>query len=347
MKRPLFTGIAVGLAVILGGSASGGASDHGGAVNACDSQSDFSAASPLPQIPRLRLNEPFVSRPQPWVERGIRLTTERTDTRLDSGQLKLRLDYSPSPEMKELLNTHQDRVVLIPVRETVQVQRDKKGTTRTVEAWKLIALGLGLAGPEFFLNTGVHEASHAVVLKALGYEVTAFRPYPHMRKARDGTSRFYFGSVTYRRNGPEKKGEWISDIAPQIVDVAVLSTYYALLETDSLPRNKFAKMAILMLPVGSLVDMLNHARNGVLWPDPTADFTKFKSRIGADEGAARVVADGLQLALVAGGAYVVARGLIDVFKPEKAESAPSGKSKPKIQYHVYPTGNGIEALVVW
>lgn len=177
--------------------------------------------------------------------------------------------------------------------------------------WKVALFGLGLAPAQYMLSNVLHEGSHAVMIKAFGGEVTAFRPYPHTI---DGD--FYFASVSWR-NGenvitPGQRA-WIL-AAPMIWDTAVLGTYSALSATRNLPENKFFRMGLIVFATGHWIDMANHVISRSDYTDSARLRRYFQEHHGMNELESNLATRGPQLAVMAVSGAFIARDLVELFR---------------------------------
>lgn len=99
----------------------------------------------------------------------------------------------------------------------------------------------------------MHEGSHAVTAKAHGTDVTGFHPYPHSHDERP----FSFGDThLYGNRGPGERA--LTSAAPMFLDTAILGAYGGLVLSNSLPKNRYAQMAMFVFAAGHWVDMANH-----------------------------------------------------------------------------------------
>ncbi|KPJ85774.1 hypothetical protein AMJ57_01895 [Parcubacteria bacterium SG8_24] len=114
--------------------------------------------------------------------------------------------------------------------QTVRAEESGVESRRKELLWHLAG-----APAYFFLSLNFHEGSHALAGMALGYEVEAYKPYPHFAKLDDGSEQFVGGAVHLKDPIDSAHLAFIS-IAPMLTDILVftaadLSLSY--IETDS------------------------------------------------------------------------------------------------------------------
>lgn len=118
------------------------------------------------------------------------------------------------------------------------------------ETGELVAAGLAMAPPTFFIGTFLHEGSHALTAWTAGAEVTTFHPWPGWHPASDV---FYFGWVDY--SGRMTRAERaLFLIAPKLTNVILFAGYTALVATETLPENDYAELALAVFATGLWVD---------------------------------------------------------------------------------------------
>ncbi len=135
---------------------------------------------------------------------------------------------------------------------------------------KVVGLGALMALPTYVLGVTWHEGSHAAAAKLVGGNVTGFSILPE-RHPIDG--HLTFGHSNYN-SGKICGGGTDSDgilhiqgfcpftkgqntfilLAPKLTDLALMGGYTALNETNHLPENLYARIAISAVAVGAWVD---------------------------------------------------------------------------------------------
>jgi len=122
----------------------------------------------------------------------------------------------------------------------------------------LVAAGLAMAPPTYLIATTAHESSHALAAVLLGLEVTSFRLYPGIHPR---TRTFYFAWVDVR--GITSRGQRTTFlVAPKITDAALLAGYSALIYTDTIPSNRYGRLALAVLATGFWIDF---SRDAISW----------------------------------------------------------------------------------
>ncbi|MBI3556464.1 MAG: hypothetical protein HY074_09395 [Deltaproteobacteria bacterium] len=135
---------------------------------------------------------------------------------------------------------------------------------------KIVALGSLMAIPTYVLGVTWHEGSHAVAAELMGGNVTEFSILPEHHPI-DG--HLTFGHTNYNSgkicgggtdgNGvlqltyycPFSTGKDVFiTVAPKITDLTLMGFYTALNETNHLPSNLYARIAMSSIAVGAWVD---------------------------------------------------------------------------------------------
>jgi len=184
----------------------------------------------------------------------------------------------------------------------------------------LVATGLALAVPSYWLGLTVHEGSHALAAKAFGAEVTELRLWPgrHPR-----TNTFFFGWVSYRGN--LSKGEkTVFFLAPKIADLVLLSTFVTLQATGTLPDNDYAALTIAVFATGSWVDF----SKDIIAFRPANDVMRVHAMYGNDTELDRLPWRLLHAGVSAAAGYFIVREYADIFDSSDAEQT-AGVSLPR------------------
>jgi hypothetical protein len=113
----------------------------------------------------------------------------------------------------------------------------------------LVAIGAALAVPDYALTLVQHEGMHALFASAFGARVTYIRLLPdedrqgHLRLGDTG----WTNSLT--------NGQRVAVLlAPKMADLTGLSVYTVLELADAMPKDKIARLAILVVATGMWVD---------------------------------------------------------------------------------------------
>jgi hypothetical protein len=177
----------------------------------------------------------------------------------------------------------------------------------------LVWTGLGMAVPTYFLGVAVHEGSHALAARMAGAEVREFHILPGIRHGR-----FYFGFV--RVAGLDSRGHRLFfQIAPKLLDLALLGTYAALVLTDSTPHNAYGQLALAVLATGFWVDF---SKDIPSWC-AHSDIVKIYDMVGATSELRRLPLRLMHAGLSAAAAYTLWRGYRQIFdREEEAAGAP-------------------------
>jgi hypothetical protein len=157
-----------------------------------------------------------------------------------------------------------------------------------------------MAPPTYLVGVTLHEGSHALAAKLVGGTVDQVRLFPPGIDPR--ANKFRFGWV-YARGLTTKPKKIFFYLAPKITDAIFLSTYTALVLTDTLPSNKYALLALTVSATGFWVDF---AKDVVLFSrhnDVVKAFHLWCMR-GWKQVPARIVYAGLS----AGFSYAIIRG---------------------------------------
>jgi hypothetical protein len=177
----------------------------------------------------------------------------------------------------------------------------------------LVLAGLGMAPPTYFLGVAIHEGSHALTASLFGADILEFRvlPFRHPR-----TGDFYFGYVSFR--GQLTDGQrFLFFVAPKLVDLAMLGGYTALIATDTVPGNRYGRLALAVLATGFWVDFSKDIP--AYWDHN--DLVKAYNLVGLRSEWQRLPVRILHAGLSLGAAYVIYRGYDGVFGREGNEPA--------------------------
>jgi hypothetical protein len=191
-------------------------------------------------------------------------------------------------------------------------------TPRQPNAGYLVLAGAGMALPTYVLNLTIHEGSHALTALSFGSEVERFSIIPGFY---DG--HFYFGYVRYRGRMTRAQRTFFL-LAPKVPDVLALSTYAALVGTNTLPPSAYARMALAVVATGFWVDFSKDLV--AVWSPP--DVTRALRLNGFDTFVKRLPWHALHLALSGAGVYLLVRGYQGVFSPSTSSTTTAIRSAP-------------------
>lgn len=176
---------------------------------------------------------------------------------------------------------------------------------------EIIGYGAAMAVPGYFLGVTLHEGSHALAAIACGAEIEEIRLLPGFI---DG--HFYFGYTRWRGHLTRDQ-QVFALIAPKLTDLAILATYAVLLDAGALPEDDRGELAIATVAGVAWVDFVKDTISF----NPTNDVMRIHALHGRTTELQRLPLRIMQVAIVAGGAYVLARGAQRLFD-EPDEPAP-------------------------
>jgi len=183
----------------------------------------------------------------------------------------------------------------------------------------LIAMGLPMAIGQYFTGVGVHELSHAVPVLLYGGKITEFSIFPSMGD--DGA--IQLGHVGWQ-GGLPKDQQAVILLAPKITNLAIMGTYSLLLETDNLPKSKYAHLPLLVVTTGAWFDFVKHLPA----TNPGNDMVQVYNIWGADTESKRLPYRLIHGGLALAGAVEIGRGFYKLFKNEEPASNQK-KTQPK------------------
>jgi len=182
----------------------------------------------------------------------------------------------------------------------------------------LLLIGGLLAAVDLPVGTAIHEGSHALVVLAAGETVTEFDITPGYVETVHG-KKWLWGRVRYE--GELSTNEKILFFtAPKIVDTVILGGYAALLESDSLPKNKWAQLPLAVLATGAWIDF----SKDLFATAPHRDQVKLFNLLGAETETERLPYRLLHGTLSVAAGIEVGRGIHKLFSDEK-----NGKPKTR------------------
>lgn len=187
-------------------------------------------------------------------------------------------------------------------------QEAKKYLKSRFKWWQMTLAGLGMAIPEFFLNTFIHEGAHALVAMSFGNKIVEFQPYPHMK---DG--QFFFGRMRRQGNLTAEEDLWVS-AAPMLTDAVMISLLFGISIGGKFPKNQMAAMAMLVFSAGFVVDLINHVQS----TNPSSDIMKLEKRLSQATGwssrTSTVFIRTLHGVFIAGGLVLLIKEGIKIFR---------------------------------
>jgi len=175
----------------------------------------------------------------------------------------------------------------------------------------LVWAGLAMAPPTYFLGVIVHEGSHALWAKAYGYEVTRFKILPGRHPQ---TGAFYFGYTSITGRMPDGEKTWFL-LAPKITDTVLLGGYSLAIGTDTIPDNRYGRLALAVLATGFWVDF----SKDILSFRDSNDMVRIYNTNGAESEWERLPWRATHLALSVGAAYFIYKGYEGVFEDDDPE----------------------------
>jgi hypothetical protein len=180
---------------------------------------------------------------------------------------------------------------------------------------ELVAGGLALALPTYFVGVVLHEGSHAVAAELVGADVTQLHLWPG-RNPVNGAFQFGWTRVKGLPRGRGTRTFFLS--APKLTDLALLGGYGALYATDSLPEGEWGHLVVQVLATGLWVDFTKdvfvfHSAN---------DMVRIYDHWGLDNEWKRLPARVLHAAASAGLGYLIWRGYEDLFAKNDPVAVP-------------------------
>lgn len=183
----------------------------------------------------------------------------------------------------------------------IVVDSEQKSQTQPGVKALLLASGL-MAIADYFVQTTVHEGAHALTAELFGSHVTKFRILPERV---NGDLRF--GYVRYKgRLSRDERALFL--LAPKIANFMILAGYTLMFETDSMPENRYAQLAILIAASGAAIDFIKDVVDTRKNSDMPRVFELYNFSHD-QEIAARV----LQMAIVSFAVVEIGRGFYRLF----------------------------------
>jgi len=175
----------------------------------------------------------------------------------------------------------------------------------------LIAMGLPMAIGQYFTGVILHEGSHAIAASAAGAKITRFRVLPAVE---DG--RLLFGQVSWQGKLNQDQ-RTVALLAPKLPNLAIMGTYSLLLETDNLPKSKYALLPLLVVTTGAWVDFAKD----LTATSSTNDMVRAYNIWGADTESKRLPYRLIYGGLALASAVEIGRGFHKLFKKEEPGSS--------------------------
>lgn len=171
---------------------------------------------------------------------------------------------------------------------------------------ELVAGGLAMAIPTYFLGVALHEGSHGLAAELVGADVTQLRLWPG-RNPSNGAFQFGWTRVTGLPRGRGTRIFFLS--APKITDLLLLGGYAALYATESMPDGEWGHLTLQVLATGLWVDFVKdvfvfHSAN---------DMVRIYNHLGLDNEWKRLPARVVHAAASFGLGYLIWRGYDDLF----------------------------------
>lgn len=179
---------------------------------------------------------------------------------------------------------------------------------------KLVLAGLAMAPPTYLVGVTLHEGSHALAALLVGGTVDDVRLFPPGRDPKAKVFRFGWTYV----HGLKTKGDRIFFyLAPKLTDAILLGGFSALAFTNAWPENRYGALALTVFATGLWVDF---AKDLVLFGKQN-DVVKAEN-LWCLTGWKRLPGRLLYAGLIAGAAYVVARGYERTFAHDDRATTP-------------------------
>jgi hypothetical protein len=177
---------------------------------------------------------------------------------------------------------------------------------------ELVLGGAGMAIPAYVAGVAWHEGSHALWAKLAGAEITEYTILPSVRGGH-----LYFGYTRWRGRLSAAQTAWIL-VAPKLTDTLLLGGFSLLVATDTLPENRWGRLALTVVASAAWVDFTID----VFSLNPGNDLVHAHALVGHTREAQRLPWRLLQLGIAATFGYVLYRGYDQVFSRE-ATAAPA------------------------
>jgi hypothetical protein len=115
----------------------------------------------------------------------------------------------------------------------------------------VIAVGAGLAIPDYFLGVTLHESTHALAAKIVGADVDELHVFPPGRDPHSGAFRFGW---TYVHGLHGHNARAFFYLAPKLMNSILLGGVAALAYTSAWPSDRYAEVALTVVGTGLWID---------------------------------------------------------------------------------------------
>jgi hypothetical protein len=177
----------------------------------------------------------------------------------------------------------------------------------------VVAVGTAMAVGAYFLALTWHEGAHALTVESMGGDVTRFSILPFTR-----SGNLHFGETKFVGcSGTEELA--LVFLAPKAVDLLLLGGYTALLETDTLPANRWARLALGVVAAAAWVDFSQDTAS----TNPANDMVRFYELVDARGAHESLPYRLVQGAIAVAAGIEVARGLYQVLAGRRRGAGPS------------------------
>lgn len=155
----------------------------------------------------------------------------------------------------------------------------------------LVAIGAALAVPEYALGLVQHESMHAVFATAFGARVTYIRLLPD----EDAQGHIRLGDTGWTNSLSDGQRVAVY-LAPKMADLVGLSVYSVLELTDATPKDKIARLSVLVAATGMWIDFAHDVAATGTYSDVMRADVALGARTETERTPLRLVHGGLALA---------------------------------------------------
>lgn len=202
----------------------------------------------------------------------------------------------------------------------------------TASLYGLAGATAGMLVADFFLQTTIHEGTHAIAAKRQGFKITVFRPFPGYTPEGHFSFGFFRGERQGRELGNSENG--LITIAPKFTDVGMLYSYIIFEEFNLLPENQYAQLAMWVVAFGAWVDFSKDVCAGICYQSPSNDVVNYEKSMGYNSPWEKLAVRG-SIVLIAGFAS------IPLYKGLRKAIDPSLSSEQDDSYGSLSIGPGI------
>lgn len=213
----------------------------------------------------------------------------------------------------------------LPTQKPVELSLDK-------DWWKYSTATLLSAPLGYFFGLVIHEGTHCLLAKSFdGLDCVEIKLLP-FRDKKNGYFRFGSSLIqTDLKNPPTPIKKVLIHLAPMLVNSSLISTYSILAFSDALPKNKWAKTALLVLTSTQVFDLVHHAINSHPLSDSGKIISDLKQKYGFSKAGAYWSLKAPQYAFAAFGASAI---LLEGFRI--VTDRPLVNEKKKSDFHLLP-----------